>query len=553
MTGTAVKFYTCTQAVYDSATKIEGALYFTTDTKRLYKGSVLYGGTFEYSAGNLSGTGATGTLYYEATTGNIKVYEGGVWVTKFIPFSTTVDSNSTDATVATSKAVYTAVHAEEVQRAADDGVLSGAIDKLNGNASTAGSVAKAVKDASDAISGAIGNFDTNVGFDSTNTVKKYVDDINDALTGRVDSLEDTVAVISGSAETAGSFKAGDKAISGAIGGSFNSENTVADAIAAIENAAVSVSGAANNAIEVTGEVDKTVALKINANDKFLTQTSDGLSATISLVKADANAMVSGDVNSAEYYLVGKDGTTPIGARINIPKDQFLKGVEFVKGQGSKDDKLQFTFNVPSGEQVVDISLSGLFSEYEEGNGISLTATATGIKINGVIDNSSEGFLTVGSNGFKLAGVQSAIDAGNEALSAAIGDLDTNVGFDGDHTLKAYIDNIQTTLSGQIGSGFGTGAGAASGTVAEYINTKVGGLASSMATELNGKLDTVGTGNTSEIIIAKSDGQVEASGKQVGGSTIAAEPTANTVATEAAVSAFVDSKITAAELVWNTLS
>ena len=552
MAGIAVKFYTCTQTAYDNASKLEGALYFTTDTKRLYKGTTLYGGTFEYSAGNLSGTGNAGTLYYEATTGNIKVYEGGAWVTKFIPYSTTVDSNSTDATVATSKAVYEAIHAEEIQRAADDQVLTGAILTLNGNENTAGSVAKAVKDAKDAISGAIGDFDTNVGFDSTNTVKAYIDGIDTAIDERFDSLEGTVATISGDAQTPGSFRAGDYALSSAIGGTFDSTNTVSAAIAALENSAINVSGAVDNAIEVTGEIDKTIALKIDGNDKFLDQSSDGLSAIISLVRADANNMVSADVNAAEYYLVGKDGTTPIGARINIPKDQFLKNVAFIEGQGSGDDKLQFTFNVPSGEQILNVSLSGLFNEYNEGGGISLTPTETGIVISGKVDtsNGADTFLTVGPNGFRLDGIQSAINTGDEALSTAIGDFDTNVGFDENHTVKSYIDGVQTTLSTQIGSGFGVGT--TSGTVAEYINTRITGLNTALTTELSGKLDDVDTGKAGEIIIAKADGKVETSGKQVGGSTIAAEPTANTVATEAAVSAFVDSKISDATLVWNTL-
>ena len=547
-TQTLVKFYTCTQQAYDaltvndSFTGLSGALYFTSDTKRLYKGSTLYGGSFEYSASNLAGTGNTGTLYYEATTGNIKVYEGGAWVTKFIPYSTTVNAQSTDATVPTSKAVYDAIDAEKTIRTNADAYLSGAIDTLNSNDSTNGSVAKAVKDAKDALSGAIGS-----NFNSTDTVKKYIDDTDKELSGEISYVSGVVATINNTAATAGSFRAGDAALSSAIGGSYDAENTVADAIAALDEAAISISEAANNAIVVSGEVDKTIGLKINANDKFLTQTSDGLSATISLVKAET--LISGDVNSAEYYLIGKDGTQ-IGARINIPKDQFLRGAEFVEGQGSGDDKLQFTFNVPSGTQVVDIPLSGLFNEYDGGNGISITATSTGFKINGVIDASSETFLTIGADGFKLSGVQNAIDAGDEALSAAIGDLDTNVGFDGDHTLKAYIDNIQTTLSGQIGAGFGEGT--TSGTVASYINTRVDGLASSTTIALGGKLDNVDSVNPGEIIIAKNDGKVEVSGKTVGTGTISAEPTANVVATEAAVSAFVDSKITAAELVWNTL-
>ena len=291
-TQTLVKFYTCTQQAYDaltvndSFTGLSGALYFTSDTKRLYKGSTLYGGSFEYSASNLAGTGNTGTLYYEATTGNIKVYEGGAWVTKFIPYSTTVNAQSTDATVPTSKAVYDAIDAEKTIRTNADAYLSGAIDTLNSNDSTNGSVAKAVKDAKDALSGAIGS-----NFNSTDTVKKYIDDTDKELSGEISYVSGVVATINNTAATAGSFRAGDAALSSAIGGSYDAENTVADAIAALDEAAISISEAANNAIVVSGEVDKTIGLKINANDKFLTQTSDGLSATISLVKAETLKLI----------------------------------------------------------------------------------------------------------------------------------------------------------------------------------------------------------------------------------------------------------------------
>ena len=64
---------------------------------------------------------------------------------------------------------------------------------------------------------------------------------------------------------------------------------VKKAIEDIQAAAISVTGASNNAVEVTSSgannVDKTIGLKIASGDKFLTQTSAGLSANVSIVKA----------------------------------------------------------------------------------------------------------------------------------------------------------------------------------------------------------------------------------------------------------------------------
>jgi len=630
-----VKFYQCTQAQYNALqTKIEGALYFTTDTKRIYKGETLYGGSFEYCASTLPASGSVGTLYYQGSTGKTFEWNGEDYVEKYLPVASGEITNaSTVNTIPTSKAVYDLVNSEATQRAADDQVLSGAINTINGSDTTAGSFAKAVKDAKDALSGAIDGEATQRAADdqvlsgailtlngdnqTAGSVAKAVKDAKDAveaiiggtytsentvaaaisaeatargnddqyLSGQIgaevtratgaeatitgligtgfDSTNTVAAAISAEAtarENDDQYLSGqidaevtratnkENALSGAIGEGFDSTNTVKAAIEAIEAAAISVSGAANTAIEVTESgINKTIGLKINANDKILSQTSDGLSATVSLVAA--GTLVDATNNAAEYYLADKDGNK-LGATINIPKDQLLSDVAFVEGSGSADDKLRFTFAVPSGSKVVDVDLSGLFNEYEEGNGITLEASATGIKIAGKIDNASESFLTVGADGFKLSGVQTAIDTGDQAISGAIGS-----GFTSGATVKTYIDNAAAALSTAIGTDSESGAFNEDLTVVGYINDKVDTLASSTTASLNGKLDNV-TATSGEIIIADGEGKVESSGKAIGGATMAATPTANTVATEIAVSAFVDEKIEdalSASLVWNTLS
>lgn len=598
-----VKFYTTTQTAYNTAktngTLLDGALYFITDTKRLCKGATLYGGSFEYCDSTPT-SGTAGTLYFNAATGNLLTWNGTGFDTKFIPFETTL--TDTDAKVPTSKAIKKYVDdTEEALSGAADASISAAIQTLdvgtiggsgqiittisetdgkiaatainlttaavartattnvsgetaeaaledlgakiatiNSNDSTAGSIAKAVKDAKDALSGAIGGE-----FDSSNTVKKYIDDINTAKGADIAYVSGVVATINNTAETAGSFRAGDAALSAAIGGTFDANNTVSAAIAAINAAAIHVFGADDNAIEVVesgeGNVNKTIGLKIKSGDKFLSQTADGLSATFELVKADT--LISGNVNAAEYYLADKNGAQ-VGARINIPKDQFLKSVSFVEGQGSKDDKLHFVFTTAAGDVEQDVDLSGLFNEYEAGNGITLTASSTGIIIAGKVDSESETFLTVDAGGFKLAGVQTAIDtavsASGSFLSGAIGS-----GFNSTDTVKKYVDDTRNTLSGQIGSGFGVGT--TSGTVAAYIEKRISDINSAMTDGLAGKLDDVLSGHPDEVIIAKNDGEVQVSGKKIGGATIAAEPTAATLATEAAVSALIDTKLT-----WGTL-
>lgn len=67
--------------------------------------------------------------------------------------------------------------------------------------------------------------------------------------------------------------------------------------------------------------------------------------------------------------------------------------------------LTFTWNTAAGKSDTEIDLTGLIDTYTAGNGLSLTNGVFALKL----DTSSESFLTVGSGGIKLSGVQSAID------------------------------------------------------------------------------------------------------------------------------------------------
>lgn len=170
------------------------------------------------------------------------------------------------------------------------------------------------------------------------------------------------------------------------------------------------------AISITDKSDvtgvKEIALKINANDKVLSQTADGLLSTLSLKKVatPATGMAS------QYQLVGKDGATVLGVSIDIPKDQFLKSAEFI-ASATKADKaidssvivgdpyLKFIFQTTGADTTTYVSVKKLVDVYVAGNGINVASNTISIKI----DASGESFLTVGTSGLKLSGVQTAID------------------------------------------------------------------------------------------------------------------------------------------------
>lgn len=118
----------------------------------------------------------------------------------------------------------------------------------------------------------------------------------------------------------------------------------------------------------------------------------------------------------EYVLVETKNGVPTDKEVAIPiyKDNTLKSVELV------DENLVFTYIVDSGETSVPVNVSKFLSETEFGSGV--TANSDGY-VHGVVDSTSERFLTVGANGFKLSGVQNAIDV---AVSSASEELKNTI-------------------------------------------------------------------------------------------------------------------------------
>ena len=103
-----LKFYYGTAAQYASATKDNDALYFITDAKKIYKGSVDYTEAARVVA-SMPASPAQGIVYFDQSDSKVKVFDGTNTNVIALPASALVGSGSTDNTVATSKAVYDAV------------------------------------------------------------------------------------------------------------------------------------------------------------------------------------------------------------------------------------------------------------------------------------------------------------------------------------------------------------------------------------------------------------------------------------------------------------
>lgn len=169
----------------------------------------------------------------------------------------------------------------------------------------------------------------------------------------------------------------------------------------------------SNAISIS-EINggsKTISLNINENDKILTNDDNGLLTTLSLkwVKTSNNDQ------KDEIQLIGKNDN--VISRIEVAdfiKDGMLDGVKLDTTDAS-NPILVFTFNSIAGKEVLNVNVKDLVDVYYPGNGISKIENTFSINV----DEQSESFLTVSSNGLKLQGVQNSIDVAKNEISTKL--------------------------------------------------------------------------------------------------------------------------------------
>lgn len=118
----------------------------------------------------------------------------------------------------------------------------------------------------------------------------------------------------------------------------------------------------------------------------------------------------------EYALYNGNGVK-LGDSIKVYKDQSLVSItlEDNDGSGKTGQYLKYTYIDVNGDtQSTYVNISSLLVEAEFKSGV--TADSTGI-VHGVVDSASEKFLTVGAGGFKLSGVQDAINSAINGLDS----------------------------------------------------------------------------------------------------------------------------------------
>lgn len=232
--------------------------------------------------------------------------------------------------------------------------------------------------------------------------------------------------------------------------------TVAAAAQTAQNTAeskvASVTATSGSAIEVTGTAkDPTVGLKLDISGNVkLTQSANGLKASVVIPKPAVTGVVTND------KVLGLNGTN-LSSTLNLTYDSTAKKIKLLGINDAKIaeidatdfikdgmvDKVEFdpetkiltiTFNTVSGKEAIPVNLSSLVDTYTAGEGIAIDNNVVSVKR----DTNSEGFLSVGTAGVKISGVQDAINAAKDAV----------VGYDGDTAAsntvrgaKKYADSL----------------------------------------------------------------------------------------------------------------
>lgn len=197
-------------------------------------------------------------------------------------------------------------------------------------------------------------------------------------------------------------------------GAIEDDDTLNEALSKLENK-VSANKITNEdgsiiVTEPTGTATTTdVKVQIKSGEKVLAKDGNaGLYTDLDLVKITTGLP---ETVKERYQLLATDDTQ-LGVNIDIYKDSHIVSIEYIESSQT----LEYKYIDASGvTQTTDIDLSELVLEAEFASGV----TVTNHIVHGVVDETSEGFLTVGADGFKLSGVQNAINAAVNALNADV--------------------------------------------------------------------------------------------------------------------------------------
>lgn len=173
--------------------------------------------------------------------------------------------------------------------------------------------------------------------------------------------------------------------------------------------------------------DRIEELASDAKEYHLVKVTTGLSAEI----------------KEEYYLADAEGNQS-GDTISVPKDSHIVEINYITTSGDPHyQNLEYVYlDVCGATRTEYVDMSALILEQEFSSGI----TSTDGIAHGVVDPQSENFLTVGADGFKLSGVQDAINAAVSAETEAREDADDAIESALTLTAQTLVEMIENAAS-----------------------------------------------------------------------------------------------------------
>ena len=317
--------------------------------------------------------------------------------------------------------------------------IADALTIINGADTVEGSIAKAKKDAKDYADTQINAAVQKLDVTDTAVAKSFVTKVSETdgkiavERGAITSKDKTV-VIGDGADGGIDLKAN-------VDGSTIVVNKETGVMSVASATLVQYEGQGAIAVSKEAGGKKTISLKLNTADKVLTQNADGLFANISMTWDKTNGL----------KLIGKNSeviaTVPAADFI---KDGMLENVTLEKNPDGQTagTYLHFVFNTDAKKTDIYVNVTELIDIYTAGNGISVN----GKVITAKLDDSGEDFLTVGANGIKLSGVQTAINTAKQDVQTAIDKVESSVGLatDGSHvTTTGHYTSGAKTVVGEI--------------------------------------------------------------------------------------------------------